>query len=327
MINFRYHLVSLIAVFLALAVGIVMGSTVVDQAIVDGLRGQIRRVERESDDRKADNAMLREELRRTDDALAEAVPFAVDDRLREIPVLVLAERGVDGDVLQDALDMLRDAGADAPGVVWFNEKWRVSDGGDREELAQIAGIVGVEETVRARAFELLASELVTTPAVTPRGNTANVTTTLPDGATDTAVLTALRDAGFLDMDGDEDAFASLLPTPDLHVLVVGGSHSRLDGTGVLAALASALDAAAVPTVAAEVYEEDGTDGAPERGETVKAIRDDDELAASVSTLDDLELVEGLVAAVLAMQNLDAGVVGHYGYGAGATGPLPVAPSQ
>ena len=37
MINFRFHLVSLIAVFLALGLGILVGSTVIDQGIVDRL--------------------------------------------------------------------------------------------------------------------------------------------------------------------------------------------------------------------------------------------------------------------------------------------------
>ena len=48
MINFRFHIVSLIAVFLALALGVVMGSTVIDRAIVDGLHDRIdrRRAER-----------------------------------------------------------------------------------------------------------------------------------------------------------------------------------------------------------------------------------------------------------------------------------------
>ena len=51
MINFRFHLASLIAVFLALAIGIVMGSTVVKEATVKGLRSEIHRVERSSNAR------------------------------------------------------------------------------------------------------------------------------------------------------------------------------------------------------------------------------------------------------------------------------------
>ena len=48
MINFRFHLVSLIAVFLALGLGILVGSTVVDQVIVDRLDREIRSVSHES---------------------------------------------------------------------------------------------------------------------------------------------------------------------------------------------------------------------------------------------------------------------------------------
>ena len=40
MISFRYHLVSIVAVFLALALGVVMGTTVVKQGVIDELRSR-----------------------------------------------------------------------------------------------------------------------------------------------------------------------------------------------------------------------------------------------------------------------------------------------
>ena len=49
MINFRFHLVSLIAVFLALALGVVMGSTVIDRAVVNGLENRIKHVENKAE--------------------------------------------------------------------------------------------------------------------------------------------------------------------------------------------------------------------------------------------------------------------------------------
>ncbi|MSZ30566.1 MAG: copper transporter, partial [Actinobacteria bacterium] len=49
MINFRFHVVSIVAVFLSLALGIMIGSTVVDRAIVASLRNQIERVEANAD--------------------------------------------------------------------------------------------------------------------------------------------------------------------------------------------------------------------------------------------------------------------------------------
>ena len=38
MITFRYHVVTLVAVFMAIGVGVLFGATFIDQNIVDGLR-------------------------------------------------------------------------------------------------------------------------------------------------------------------------------------------------------------------------------------------------------------------------------------------------
>ena len=41
-VDFRYHLVSIIAVFLALALGIVVGTTALNGALLDSLKGSMR---------------------------------------------------------------------------------------------------------------------------------------------------------------------------------------------------------------------------------------------------------------------------------------------
>ena len=61
MINFRFHLVSLIAVFLALGLGILVGSTVVDQVIVDRLDREIRTARRDTATVQAENRRLSDE--------------------------------------------------------------------------------------------------------------------------------------------------------------------------------------------------------------------------------------------------------------------------
>ena len=52
MISFRFHVVSITAVFLAIAIGVVVGTTYVDGAVVDGLRNRIDTVEKNLDDRQ-----------------------------------------------------------------------------------------------------------------------------------------------------------------------------------------------------------------------------------------------------------------------------------
>ena len=117
MINFRFHLVSLIAVFLALAAGIVVGSTVVDTAVVDGLRSQIRSVERRADRIAAQNHALSSDVRRLSDESQAIVPYATADRLNGVPVAVIARRGVDGRSVDDVAGAIRDAGGTAPAVL------------------------------------------------------------------------------------------------------------------------------------------------------------------------------------------------------------------
>ena len=107
------------------------------------------------------------------------------------------------------------------------------------------------------------------------------------------------------------------------VLVVGNGGS-VDPALVTLPAAKALHAADVPLVVASVWEE-VTNG-PARADAVQPIRDD-ELAKTVSTVDDLDLAEGPATVVLALSDLflPKPVVGHYGYGDG-TQPLPDPPA-
>ena len=85
MINFRYHLVSLVAVFLALAIGIVAGSTVIKESILDQTQQNLDRAEKNLKDLENTNAALRSELdqlNRRDQALDRAgVTDFLQDRL------------------------------------------------------------------------------------------------------------------------------------------------------------------------------------------------------------------------------------------------------
>src|SRR5688572_17579532 len=139
MINFRFHIVSLIAVFLALAIGVVMGATVIDQAIVDGLNARINDVEREANAQRADNNELRTEVERLEDYIDRTDEYAVTGQLEDVPVAVVALRGVDADEVNAAVELARTAGASAPGVLWLEEKWLLPDGETRGQLADLLG--------------------------------------------------------------------------------------------------------------------------------------------------------------------------------------------
>jgi hypothetical protein len=311
MINFRFHLVSLIAVFLAMGLGILVGSTVVDQAIVDRLDKENKDIEREADQRKAENDRLKDELARANAYMDESAAIAVSTRLDAVPVAVVAERGVDEDEVNDTVSLLRAAGADVPGVFWLNDKWTMNNAADVAALREALTISGNAATTRTRALTALASRL-TEPPVTP----------IAGEAPSDDVITQLHDAGFLDVDlAGDNVDLALFPNEGARALVITGSHSQLRESDATLAVAHAFDDSDAPTVVAEVFD-DRDDDIADRGEAVAPVRADDVLADRVATLDDLELIQGRVTAVLALQDLANGVVGHYGYGSGATRSFP-----
>ncbi len=94
---------------------------------------------------------------------------------------------------------------------------------------------------------------------------------------------------------------------------------------MLAPFSSALSANQLRVVAGEVFDE--KDGGPKRGAMLTPIRGSDDLKQAVSTIDDLDVVEGRVASVLALADFSRNVVGQYGYGTGATKSTPEWPNQ
>ena len=62
MVNFRFHLVSLTAVFLALAAGITIGAGVVDRATVDQIERRLTDVDARRQATNDENDQLRADL-------------------------------------------------------------------------------------------------------------------------------------------------------------------------------------------------------------------------------------------------------------------------
>jgi len=98
MVNFRFHLVSLIAVFLALGVGIIVGSTVIDQATVQGLERNVKSLTGQRSDARQQRDEARQALSRWQKFAGELPAELLAGRLTDVPVLLVAVEGVDPDV-------------------------------------------------------------------------------------------------------------------------------------------------------------------------------------------------------------------------------------
>ena len=307
MVTFRFHLVSLIAVFLALGLGILVGSSVVDRVIVNRLDNEIRSVRRESSQANTQLGLATDKLSKGDDFLHKLAPYAVSQRLTDVPVVIVAERGVDPATVKSTLATVRGAGADVPAVLWLTDSWRLDAPKDLDALQHAVKVSGNNAGARAAALKLLARRLAE-PAASTRT---------------TDVIDSLRTAGFVDITDGDRAAVTAFPKHAARVLYVTGTDGHLRGTDTTTAWVQALTSANVPTVVAEVYDDHrGELPVPQRGESVAPIRGDATLSKAVSTLDDLEITQGQITAVLALEQIVGTPAGHYGYGQGASAVMP-----
>jgi hypothetical protein len=304
-INFRYHVVSLAAVFLALAIGLVVGTAAANGPIADNLKDQFNNV-------SADNQQLRDQLdQRTADLdkagefATESAPVLLANKLSGKKVLVLSLQGNDKDVDKtvDGLStFLQVAGATVTGQVKLTEKFvaptskdQLLDTADASAPPSVSGVLPNQNDGVDTSAALLATLLV------GRSNSVAV-----DGTR--AVLRAYESQGFISYDGDFTAPAEAV------VLVAGAPTTGKD----------AKDRAAAAMTVINRFELAGSlvVGGLSTVGMVSAVRSDSALGKQVSTVDNTVTAFGQVAVVLALSDRMAGKAGHYGTGDGATSMLP-----
>ncbi|HVW32345.1 MAG TPA: copper transporter, partial [Acidimicrobiia bacterium] len=227
MINFRFHLVSLVAVFLALALGVVMGSTVIDRAIVDRLSTQIDSVKKRADEQRAENRTLRDQIKSYETFVSQSQPQVIGRRLNQVPVTVVAVRGVPAEDVKAATDTLRAAGALVPGALWIEDGLSSTDPGARAKLVQAMGDSGLAtDDLRQVALEALGHRLAAGPRVTPVSTGSVAAGVGPDTGVDT--LVALSEAGLVSFDTLGGGAVSLdsWPATGSRMLVIDGPQAH-----------------------------------------------------------------------------------------------------
>jgi hypothetical protein len=313
-INFRFHVVSLVGVFLALALGVVIGSTVIDRAIVDRLSSQIDSVRQRADAERAENRALRDQIKGLETFIAQSQPQVTGRRLNQVPVTVVAVRGVPAEDVRAATDLLKAAGALVPGVLWIEDGLGGTDPGARAKLVKAIGDTGLAvEDLRQVALEALGHRLAT-------GHRVESASTPALSGVDT--LVALNEAGLITFDtlGGGSVGLDSWPSSNTRMLLIDGSQAHPPPGTVSIPVLRAAAAAGGRLALAEVFRPTPTLKA--RGAVVRGVREDPALSRVISTVDDLDELRGQVSLTLALQELGTGRAGHYGTGPGATSQLP-----
>lgn len=306
MIDFRYHLISIIAIFLALAAGITLGAG----PFHDPVNAQIAD---QQDQSRQDEAALRDQLSAAQDAQTFQNAFAqsvggglLSGRLKDHTVALFVLPGAGEQVPAGLTKRIEAAGGSVTAEIAVTEK--MIDPDERQFAEGVArqsldGQSDVPDTSGMSSYELLGTGLA-------RAYLTDGSDDKFDGTAGT-VASAYREAGFTDGSKQPSTRA------DLAVFVTGGS-AETSGDGqdeLIATIASAADAGSLGAVVA------GAPTSADDGGVVGYIRDGD-LSGTVSSVDAATVTAGQVVAVLALQREADGKSGQYGTGDGADGVMP-----
>ena len=182
MIKLRTHIISLTAVFLALGIGLVLGSTFLDRTFVDALDAQVRRLNDRVDQRTEEVEALNrviDEQTLTEEAAADAgYEQLLAGQLTDAQVVVLANRGIDEDQVDRTVEVLQAADAEVPAVVWLTDRWNPTDPQRSIEIAESLDLETTDPAqVTAEAAAMLGLALAgPTPATNAPATTAPATT-------------------------------------------------------------------------------------------------------------------------------------------------------
>lgn len=162
MINIRYHIVSITAVFLALGIGVALGSTFLDRATVGRLDANIDAARARIAATEEENERLRAEVElseQRDLAQLAASGTVLGGRLEDRPVLMVAAPGVDPATLEALELILTNASADLRGTLLLQDGLAFPDGVP-EDVAAALDLEGDADEQPEEVRDLLVDALV-----------------------------------------------------------------------------------------------------------------------------------------------------------------------
>ena len=314
MIDFRYHLVSIVAVFLALAIGIVVGSTALKPAVLSGLQTTANAEKKRIDALYAANGQLKQQLGAAEAYAQAGEGVALQGLLDGQRVVLVTAPGFPGGVVTGVSSALTQAGATVTGEVQLQSQFFAagtqSDLDTRNRQLTPASVTLRAGTPQAQASQLIASAILTKdgPADPPAG--------VADAA-GKAILNGYAAGGFLSTSGNPAARATLavviIPaTPP----ATSAASSTSSASQMLVTVAQQLNLTGNGTVLAGSLTGSGP------GSAIDLLRSDGK-SDHFSSVDDADYTIGqIVVAQALFGQMTAGRSGNYGSLASATAAAP-----
>jgi hypothetical protein len=304
-INFRFHVVSITAVFLALAIGLVLGTAALNGPVADGLNNQVSSLSNRNNQLREQTSQLQNQLDSQADFVRESAPMLLAGRLTGRSVLVVTSDTADKKYRDETIALLQQAGASITGKVLIEKDFTDPQrDGALQDLGTRLVPAGVTSMPNTGVGVETASALFATALVTG-GSTVS-------DASRTAIIAGYSSLGVVSVEG------TITKSADAVVFIIGPGATDEDAdkrNTALLTIVRQFDRIAKRMVLA----------APQAGGTgnpIGVIRGDDSLAKKISTVDNVSSPEGQVVTALALAEQFENKTGHYGSGDGSTARVP-----
>jgi hypothetical protein len=308
MISLRQHALSLAAVFLALAVGVVLGSGFLSDTLLSSLRDEKRDLHTQISGLNDQKNAMNEKLSAANNFDNQLAGRIVHDALGGKSVVVFRTPDARDDDVAAISKFIGQAGGTVAGTVSLTQEFVDANSAEKLRTVVNSSILPAGQQLSTKlvdqgsqAGDLLGIALLinANPATPP----------VDDPQRDT-VLASLRDTGFITYQPAEHLGAA-----NAALVVTGGALPQDAGNqGVsVARFSAALAPHGTGTLLA------GRDGSATGGAAVAVARADAGMSSAISTVDDIDAAPGRITAVLGLHDLiNGGHVGQYGTGHGAT---------
>jgi hypothetical protein len=308
-INFRYHVVSLTAVFLALAIGLVVGTAALNGPVADSLKDRVNALGKDNRQLREQVSSLQEEANREEDFATESAPYMLAGKLsgRRVLLLTMPSGRDQADGVKKMLEM---AGATITGRVDVQDKLVNPD--NSVELLDLADQAS-QPTIPTTGLPANSDGIETSSALLATALLDRPAAAVPVSATDLkALLAAYSSAGYISVEDDK------VTGPAEAVVIVSGQpytdSESVKKDEAVVTVADQFDKVGPLVVAGN--------GATD-GNLVAGVRGDPALSKSISTVDNSNTTQGQVVTALAVvEQLTQGKAGQYGLGAGNSSMMP-----
>ncbi len=319
MIDFRYHLVSIVAVFLALAIGIVLGSTELQGHTIDALQATANYLRNELDAADAQRADYQTQASAEEQYLQTAEPRLLGGLLTGDGVVIITEPGAQGSVVDGIRQAAVTAGATVTGLVALQPAFNDLSGATQSSLDSIDSQIASTDDValdapadpqtapQQQAAQLIAAALLTKAGSLPLLSASGAQT----------LLSAYAQAGYLTVSGTPTGGATLAVLVTPQTAPADGANDPANQ--VLLAITPEFASASAATVVVG-----GTAGSAQSGSAISVLRSSS-ASSMASTIDDADTTLGQITVVEALAAQLAGKKPNsYGVsGASALSPVPV----